>query len=124
MKKILGLALGLMIGALSYSQNAPAKFAENMSQYDKAATTVFHFNLDQSITEAAIDDAASYYTDYFTVVSTASNNGHDVAITLVQDDEMSRKVIHRFLVTLQIQNVNVGGSDVPVTDFMDTYINL
>lgn len=121
MKKILGLAFGLMIGAMSFGQSA-ITFTEEISTYDKATTTEFHFNLDQTITASAINENAAYYTDYFSVASTANNGGHDIVITLVQDDEMSRKVIQRFFVSLQVQAINVDGNDVQMTDFMDTYI--
>jgi hypothetical protein len=121
MKKILGLAFGLMIGAFSYGQSA-ATFSENVSNYDKATTTAFHFNLDQSITADAINDNAVYYTDYFTVAATDNNGGHDITITLAQDDEMSRKVIQRYFVSMQVQTISVDGTDVQVLDFMNTYI--
>ena len=122
MKKILGLVFGLMIGAFSFAQS-PVTFNENVSTYDKNATTVFHFNFDATITEESINSNKKYYTDYFTVGSTANaHGGHDVTITLAQDDELSRKVVQRFFASLQVEKINVNGSEIAMTDFISTYI--
>ena len=121
MKKILGLALGLMISAFTFAQS-PATFTDAGVDYDKATTTAFHFNLDETISHNDINTNSSYYTDYFTVVATHNGTGHDITITLIQDDEMSRKVIHRFFVSLQVSSINVEGNEVDMDPFMDTYI--
>ncbi|UKN01225.1 hypothetical protein K6119_15965 [Paracrocinitomix mangrovi] len=121
MKKILGLAFGLMLGAFTFAQS-PVTFTEDMANYDKNTTTVFHFNFDETISESSINDNAGYYTDYFTIDAVADNGQHNVTITLIQDDAMSRKVIHRYLASLQVQTVSVDGTDVPREEFMQTYI--
>lgn len=121
MKKILGLAFGLMMGAFTFAQS-PVTFTEDLSSYDKNATTVFHFNSDETITYADLSKNMSYYTDYFTVDIVAASVGHDLIITLVQDDEMSRKVIHRYFASLQVPAINVNGSDMDTPQFMETYI--
>lgn len=121
MKKILGLALGLMISAFTFAQS-PATFSDAVSGYDKATTTTFHFNLDETITNEAINMYSVYYVDYFTIDAIAATIGHDIVITLVQDDEMSRKVIQRFFASLPVNAIGVNGTDVDLSDFMLTYI--
>ena len=121
MKKILGLALGLMVGAMTFAQSA-VTFTEELVSYDKNTATVFHFNSDETITFEALNENMQYYTDYFTVAIVPNNNTHDLTITLVQDDEMSRKVIHRYFASLQVPAINVAGDDVTTADFMLTYI--
>src|SRR5690606_19192524 len=118
MKKILGLAFGLMISAFTFSQS-PVSFAEDLNSYSKANATVYHFTFDNTISAQDITDNAQYYTDYFTVASTASGTSHTVVITMVQADAIARKVIMRYLTTFQVQSVNVGGNDVALVDFMD-----
>lgn len=122
MKKILGLAFGLMIGAFAFSQS-PVSFAEDLNNYSKATASEYHFTMDQSITAESITQNAQYYTDYFTVSSSAvAGGGNEVKISIVQDDAIARKVIMRYLVQFDIQAVNVAGSEMPLTEFMDTYI--
>ena len=125
MKNILGLAFGLMIAALSFGQSSPAKFSENMSSYDKTKTTAFHFAIDQSIKEETIKSNTVYYTDYFTVdIAAASGGGHNITITLTSNDELSRKVVERYFISMEIKNINVDGTDMPVHDFMTKYVVL
>lgn len=121
MKKILGLVLGLMVSAFTFAQTA-VTFTDVDNGYDKATASEFHFNLDETITNESIMANAAYYTDYFTLVATPATVGHDVTFTLAVDDEMSRKVIHRYFVSLQVATINVSGAEVPVKEFMETYI--
>ena len=121
MKKILGLAFGLMIGSFVFGQSA-VSFSENLSSYDKTVASEFHFNVDQSITGTEITDNAQYYTDYFTVSKTAASGGHDITITMANTDAISKKVIMRYFTQLQVGTINVEGNEVQLEDFMTTYI--
>jgi hypothetical protein len=123
MKKILGLAFSLMLTAMAFAQSG-ITFNDAQDGYDKAATTVFHFTFDSSFNTDNLNTTGTYYTDYFTVEATAENNGSNVVITLIQNDEMSRKVIMRYMVTNKVESVEVNGESLTLDEFMGTYIML
>lgn len=120
MKKIFGLALGLLLTAFTYGQTVT--FNDTGANYNKATATEFNFSLDATYTNQGISDASAYYTDYFTVTPQASANGHDINIKLVENTEMNRRIITRFFLTLGAQEITVNGSALTTDDFIQTYI--
>ena len=120
MKKIFGLALGLLLTAFTYGQTVT--FNDAGANYNKATTTEFNFSLDNTYTNQSISDASTYYTDYFTIVPTATTGGHDINIKLIEDTEINRRIITRFFLTLGAQEITVNGSALTTDDFMQTYI--
>ena len=123
MKKILGLAAGLLLTAATFAQ-AGVKFTDAVDGYNKATAQTFHFNMDSNYTLESINTNAAFYTSYFTVAATPGTSGTDVAITLVEDNEMARRVISRFFISLEVQAVDVNGTKMAIFDFMAAYIML
>lgn len=122
MKKILGLITGLILTAFTYGQ-ATASFMDANAEYNKATATSFHFVFSPVHTEEAIKDVASSYESYFTVTTTPNGSaGNKVTIKLVEDDEMSRRVILRLLASLEIGQVNVNGTVINRDEFVNKYI--
>lgn len=124
MKKILGLVAGLMMTALTFGQSTIA-FTDASADYNKTATTSFNFVFSPIHTAEEIKSNAAYYESYFTVdVSSAGTAGNNVNITLVEDNEMARRVIMRLFVNLEINAINVNGEEVERNEFMTQYIML
>jgi hypothetical protein len=123
MKKILGLAAGLLLTAATFAQSG-VKFNDAGDSYDKATTKTFNFTFDANYSIEQLNKTATFYPDYFTVVSTPAYGGTTVAITLVDDNEMARRVISRYFISLECENVNVNGTDMPLMDFMAAYVQL
>ncbi|MBK7130540.1 MAG: hypothetical protein IPM74_09630 [Crocinitomicaceae bacterium] len=124
MKKILGLIAAVIMTSAAFSQ-APVTFTDANAGYDKTTASEFHFSFTSAFTVDQIDKAAVYYTSYFTIVATASaDGGVNAVIKLVENSEMSRRVITRFFVSLEIQTISAAGTDHPLDDFMATYILL
>ena len=121
MKKILGLAFGLFLSVMTFAQSH-VSFNDANDSYDKAATTEFHFTFDASFTAEDLNKSASFYTDYFAVAVTNEASGFNVTITLVQDDEMSRRVISRYLVSNSVQEIAANGQNLTLDEFMGEYI--
>ena len=122
MKKVLGLVAGLMMAAFTFGQSTIA-FTDATDSYDKKATTSFNFMFSPAHTAEDISSNAAYYESYFTVtVTDAGDSGNTVKISLVEDNEMARRVIMRLLVNLEINSVGVNGTDVERNEFMTTYI--
>ena len=123
MKKILGLAAGLLLTAATFAQTG-VKFTDAVDGYNKTTATTFHFNLESGFTLESINTTAAFYTSYFTVAATPGTGGTAIAISLVEDTEMARRVISRFFISLEVQNIEVNGTSMPIFDFMDTHIML
>jgi len=123
MKKILGLAAGILLTAATFAQTE-VKFVDAVNGYDKTTAKTFHFVMESNYTLESINAAAAFYTEYFTVVAAPGTSGTDVAITLVEDNEMARRVISRFFISQEVQNIVVNGTKMPIFDFMSTYIML
>jgi VCBS repeat-containing protein len=121
MKKILGLTLGLLLSAFTFGQSA-ITFTDATSGYDKSATTAFHFTFDSSISNETITTNSAYYTDYFTVDAVADGANHNVTFTLVDDTDMSRRVISRFFISIQAAGIDVNGTVMTIDEFMAAYI--
>lgn len=121
MKKILGLVLGMFLTV--------ATFANGVVTYSDAATAeksktegVFNFAFDSSFSIEEIAKSATYYENYFTVTPVAAETGVTVLIKLVEDNEMSRRVITRFFVSLEVKEIVVNGTAVSIDDFIATYV--
>ncbi len=122
MKKILGLAAGLFLTAMTFAQSG-VTFSDASDSYDKATTTSFNFVFNSDYSVEDIDKAATYYTSYFTVATAANGaDGNTVKIDLVEDNDMSRRVITRFFISLEVEQITVSGTDMTVDEFMSTYI--
>ena len=123
MKKILGLAAGLLLTAATFAQKG-VQFTDGVDGYNKTTAQTFHFNMESNYTLESINTNAAFYTSYFTVVATPGTAGTTVAITLVEDNEMARRVISRFFISLEVPVITVNGTDMPIFDFMSAYIML
>jgi hypothetical protein len=123
MKKILGLAAGMMLTIATFAQGS-VTFLDANASYDKTAVTSFNFEFSSEYTVEQINKAAEFYTAYFTVKPVASPVGNTVTITLVEDNEMARRVITRFFVTMEIQKILVNGESYTISDFGAKYLML
>lgn len=122
MKKILGLVAALMITAFTFAQST-ITFKDATPGYNKMATSKFNFTFSAAHTPEDIMSNAGYYESYFTVAVTPAGDGiSNVTITLVEDNEMARRVILRLLVNLDVKNVSVNGTDIDRNEFMTNYI--
>ena len=121
MKKILGLAAGILLSAMTFAQTT-VTFNDAGANYDAASTTVFHFTFDASYAEADLNSQASYYADYFTTSIEASGTGHTVTFTLVEDTDMARRVISRYFISLDVPSVKADGKDYTVDEFFPAFI--
>jgi hypothetical protein len=122
MKKILGLVAGLMMAAFTFGQST-ITFTDATDSYNKEATTSFNFMFSPTHTAEDITSNAAYYESYFTVtVVAAGTEGNTVNITLVEDNEMARRVIMRLFVNLEINEIGVNGADMERNEFMTTFI--
>jgi hypothetical protein len=121
MKKI---SIFLIITLLTIST-----FANGVVTYNDASTAeksktegVFNFSFDSNFTLEDINKTAKYYTNYFTVTPVKTENGINVTIKIVEDNEMARRVVNRFFVSLEVKEVDVNGTMIPVEKFVTKFI--
>jgi len=121
MKKLLGLVFGMFLtittfanGVVTYSDAATA---------DKAKTEgVFNFAFDSNFTVENITKTAKYYESYFTVTPVKTETGINVLIKLIEDNDMARRVITRFFVSLEVKEIVVNGNIVTTDDFIAKFV--
>lgn len=123
MKKILGLAVGILLSFAASAQSG-VTFTDAHDGYNKATAQKFNFSFPSTYTIDQINNSAVYYVQYFTVTPTQVADGIHVEIKLVEDNEMSRRVVGRFFTALEIKEIMVNGTAVLVSDFVPTYIML
>lgn len=80
----------------------------------------FKFFMPEGVSAEEVAQSAKYYTHYFTV--DYDSNTRAAKISMVTNDEKSRSVIVRFLVSNNVQTVDVEGTMVSVYDFFEKYL--
>jgi hypothetical protein len=121
MKKILGLLFGLFLTVSTFA-NGIVTYSDATTASNSKTIGVFNFSFDSSYSMEDITKTAKYYTNYFSVVPNQSDNSISVKISLVEDNEMARRVITRFFVSLDVKSINVNGTEVQIEEFIKTYV--
>ena len=83
-------------------------------------TGEFTFIMPQGTTAEDVAHTIKYYTNYFTVDYKESSR--EAKITMVNNDERSRAVITRFLVSNGVQEVSISGSTVSINELFEKYL--
>ena len=122
MKKILTLVLIAFLGGTVSAQDTPTKAKiENAEKFAAGKEKGnYVFQLPGSITAEQVTKAASYYTQYFTVNFDAKSNS--TKITMLKNDDVSKHVIVRFLVSVGVKEISMTGKDYDVETFFQDYI--
>lgn len=119
MKTIMFTLVALLFSAFSFAQTVTYKGSgEDVKKGIEKGEFVFVFGADASAEE--INKNANYYTDYFTV--SFSDATKTAIITMVDNSEMGRRVITRFLLSNGIKSVAIDGKEHTLNDFYDTYL--
>jgi hypothetical protein len=121
MKKILGVLFGLFLTTTIYA-NGVVVYSD-VNNAEKAKTEgVFNFKFDTSFKLEDINKTAKYYTSYFTVKPVKVDDGFNVKISLVDDNEMARRVVTRFFVSLNVKEIMVNEKPIPIDDFVAKFV--
>lgn len=92
---------------------------ESVKEKINAGSLEVFFNVNKNATE--IRTNANYYVSYFKV-NYDEKTGRAM-ITFIDESQMSRKVVERFLISNQITEVVINGKPMPVQNFMDQFLN-
>jgi len=122
MKKFLGLATGLLLTVFTMAHNG-VTFDDASAEYDKASTNTFNFTMSDDYSIEDINKTAAYYVDYFSVSTSAvEGGGNNVIFTVNDDNDMARRVITRFFVSLEVKEIDVNGEHIELNQFISDYI--
>jgi len=120
-KKVLGLFVAMFLTIATYA-NGIVTYADGASAEKSKTEGVFNFSFDSNFTVENINKTAKYYISYFTVEPSASEKGTAVKIKLVEDNAMSRRVITRFFVSMEVKEIIVNGKAVSLDEFIAKYV--
>jgi len=121
MKKLLGLVLGMFLTLTTFA-NGGVTYSDASTAEKSKTEGVFNFSFDSEFTLDEINKTAKYYTSYFTVTPVKTESGINVTIKLVEDNEMARRVVNRFFVSLEVKEINVNGTKIPTEQFVTKYV--
>jgi hypothetical protein len=114
------LFLGLSITAFGQEKTKTALTKGKAEILKGKESGSFSFTLPSGTATSTVEQNAKAYTMYFKVNFNEST--HEAAITMVHNDEKSRHVICRFLMSSGMEKVNIDGKDLTVEEFFINYL--
>ena len=103
------------------AQDAKAKVESAAKFSAEKAKGNFNFQLPATATTEAVNKAAGYYKQYFTVVY--NDKTKNAKITMIENDSRGRHVIVRFLVSNGVREISMDGKDYSIDDFWSQHMN-
>jgi hypothetical protein len=122
MKKLISALFSIIVSATVLGQNVT--YTDLSNPNEAKLNGVFHFNFDNTFTEDQLTKASNFYTEHFTAEYKATSAGFEATITIVSDDQLSRRVLERYFATLGIQKIGIDGSFLEVRPFLMKFIML
>lgn len=114
------LFLGLSITAIGQEKSKTALTKGKTEILKGKESGNFSFILPKGTTTANVEQNAKSYLMYFKVNFNESTG--EANITMVTNDEKSRHVICRFLISSSIEKINVDGKDMMIEEFFTSYL--
>ncbi len=118
MKKLLLFTLVCFASALSFGQKVANASAESLKNGKSSGNYTFVMPAD--VTAAEVDGVKNYYKQYFTV--TMDEKKHELTVNLVKNDETSVRVINRLMVSLEVSDFSVGGTEMTFDEMFEKYM--
>ncbi len=119
MKTVLSTLLVLLSMTFSFGQDvAVVKSSADLLSIKE--TGKGKITLPQNLTAEQVKNAAQYYPKFFTVDFDESTKV--ATISMVENNEMSRSIIVRFLAGCSIQTINIDGMDVNRDNLFERYL--
>lgn len=121
MKKIFTIIALVIFTMGAYAQVAEVKGDETTTA-EMLTNDYFEFVFPAEIKEDKIEGAAKYYTEYFNVAYNSDNKV--VKISFVENTDMARRVVTRFLLSSGIRTVDFNGQTYTIMEFYDAIMKL
>lgn len=112
----------MLISSLSFSQDVTytAKLENSAKFQENKVKGSFNFVFPKEITKDQIDKNAKFYTNHFQVKFTEKTNL--VKIEMVNNDEQSRSIIKRFLISNRIKKIQIDNKELSIDQFYNEYL--
>lgn len=122
-KLIILLTILFSINGIAYSQeiNQVRIDVDKLMLKDQMKSGGFEMFFNQKIDKGEVRRNAVYYEPYFDVVYNPASGS--AQISFKNEDQMSRRVVERFLYSNHITQVIIGTEVLPVKDFVDQFLN-
>jgi len=88
---------------------------------DQMRSGGFEMFFNQKIDKGEVRRNAVYYEPYFDVVYNPASGSAQIAFK--NDDQMSRRVVERFLYSNNISEIIIGTEILKIKDFVDQFLN-
>ncbi len=124
MKKLIILLtvfLGIIGTAYSQEINQVRIDVDKIMLKDQMKSGGFEMYFNQKIDQGEVRRNAAYYEPYFDVVYNPASGS--AQISFKNEDQMSRRIVERFLYSNHITQVIIGTEVLPVKDFVDQFLN-
>ena len=118
MKKIL-LILTVVLSSLAASAQESAT-STAVSLNKGKSSGVFEFVLPATVTTEQVEKVQTHYTHYFTVAF--DQNTHQATLTMTKNEPINRRVMHRFLASLNVQTIKVDAQEYTFDALFDKYL--
>ncbi|MCB9225127.1 MAG: hypothetical protein H6582_13155 [Crocinitomicaceae bacterium] len=121
MKKLIFIFSLVIMTQLAFSQTA-VTFTDAGQGYNKNATTIFHFSVDNSISQQTLAGYPAVLENCFAITITDNGNGHDLTLALVEDNHSNRLTVMRYFMIIGVAEISADGSNHILEDFISTYV--
>jgi hypothetical protein len=118
MKKLILLFVISVASLFSFAQKTATISKVALASGKKSGQ--YSFVLPTDITAKQVDAVKGYYKDYFTTVFNPTT--HSLQLNLLSKEEMNLQVINRIMLSLDIQEFNVGQEKVSFTELFEQYL--
>ena len=114
------LFIGLSISAHCQDASNLALVKSKLEILKSKENGSYVFTLPKGTTKEKVEQSAKYYTIYFNVIF--DEKTFEAKINMITNDEKSRHVICRFLVSNEIEIINMEGQEFVVEEFYKQYM--
>ena len=118
MRKLI-LLIAISVSALAASAQNSANVTSTALKQSKS-NGVYVYKLSDNITQKEVSAAAKYYEQYFTTAFDAAK--HEAKLTLTENADIDKRVMQRFLISLNISEVTVDGKSQPFETVYEAYM--
>ena len=119
MKNIIVILAVLFFGMGVFAQTAKVNGNENTFKEQLASNHITYI-LPENTTSEMVEKSAQYYIDYFNVEF--DEKSKKATLKLINNDEASRRVINRFLLSTGVRTINFDGNDYKIMEFYSKYL--
>ena len=114
------LFIGLSISAHCQDASNLALVKSKLEILKSKENGSYVFTLPKGTTKGKVEQSAKYYTIYFNVIF--DEKTFEAKINMITNDEKSRHVICRFLVSNEIEIINMEGQEFVIEEFYKQYM--